>query len=135
MFIQSDENWKDYEMAPGITLGVYGCFITAVCNILVKLGMDYTPLSLTQKLKDNNGLDSQGYLNRTVLDNLFGLKENIYKPTDTINWSDSNNVWYIVQNHYLDTGHFCNVLSVKDGTIFYFDTYDGLNKQVQIERV
>jgi len=134
MFIQNDDRWKSFEMAPGVTIGEFGCFLTALCNILVLLGMDYTPLTLAQALQKNSGIDSEGNLTWIAF-NSFGLFEKRYNPTDEINWSNSNQVWYIVQCFYKNTGHFCNLISVTNNIITYFDTYDGMKKQINLERV
>jgi hypothetical protein len=138
MFTQTDSRWADYEIVKGnasTTIKERGCLLTSICNILVVDGYDFTPLTLCQKLQDSNGFDNIGNLLWSVLNNLFGLKENKYLPADKITWSNLTNINYIVQCFYLDTGHFCNIQSVANNIITYHDTYDGLTKQINISRV
>lgn len=135
MFIQNDIKWKDYEISKCITIGEFGCLLTSICNILVILGFDYTPLTLSKKFQENNGFDKQGNLIWNVVNKLFGLKENKYMPSSKISWSNLKNVNYIVQLFYKRTGHFCNVISVYKNIIKYHDTYDGLIKSIDINGI
>jgi len=134
LFTQTDSNWSGFEIIPGYTIKEGGCLLTSLSNILVDLGLDYNPLTLCKKLQANKGFDNIGEIEWSVLNNLFGLSEIKYSPNEKIVWSDSNKVWYIVQMFYQNTGHFCNIVSVKNNIIYYFDVYDGINKQVNIER-
>ena len=88
IYIQQDVLWKDYEMSKGAAIGEFGCLLTSLTNILVLLGLDYTPLTLCQLLQANNGFDNQGNILWTVVNNLFGLSKVKYLPTDAINWSN-----------------------------------------------
>ena len=57
-YSQRDERWKDFEYAPGYTLGRSGCLLTAIAMI----GSFYydgiiTPLTVAQTLKDQGGFN------------------------------------------------------------------------------
>jgi hypothetical protein len=134
-FIQQDEQWKDFEIIKGVTIGEFGCLVTSLTNILNMLGMDFTPLTLVQKIQENNGFDSNGNLSWVVANKIFGLSEVKYLPTDKIEWSNSEKIFYICVLHFQGTGHFCNLLTVQNGIIYYFDVWDGKKKQVALENV
>jgi hypothetical protein len=58
LYSQRDPRWKDillgYNTDKQYTIGNYGCMITSVCAYLNALGINETPLTLNNRLKDKN---------------------------------------------------------------------------------
>ena len=50
-YSQRDPAWRDYEYAPGYTLGRWGCYITCVSMVASLVGYDDTPPETAEKLK------------------------------------------------------------------------------------
>src|SRR5829696_680249 len=54
-YLQRDERWKDDRIGGGETLGKVGCTVSSLAMALDHYGVPFTPQSLNEALKANDG--------------------------------------------------------------------------------
>jgi hypothetical protein len=61
-YLQRDVRWKDETIGSGETLGKVGCTVSSLAMALDRYGVSFTPKSLNDALKANNGYTRRGWL-------------------------------------------------------------------------
>jgi len=133
-FKQTDKVYKDIVMnGEKQTIKKYGCLLIACNNIINEYGKIFiTPKKIDTYLDLHKGYTKGGYILWSVLEKKYCFKHKKIMPSnfDSIVFSNRDNIFWIVQVNYKDTGHFCQVVSVAGDIIVYFDSYDGEERTV-----
>jgi hypothetical protein len=61
-YLQRDARWKDETIGSGETLGKVGCTVSSLAMALDRYGVSFTPKSLNDALKANDGYTRRGWL-------------------------------------------------------------------------
>lgn len=136
---QTDPRWGSIDMINQIKIKDSGCLNTSVVNALRDYSTDYreymTPLRLDSFLDRVNGYTREGSIIWAPLEKFFHFThERFITPHAKPTFSNDPKKYWIVQVPYKNTGHFCNVLSVHNDSITYFDVYDGVVKAIEWQK-
>jgi hypothetical protein len=61
-YLQRDPQWKDDTIRSGETLGKVGCTVSSLAMALAHYGISFTPKTLNEALKTNEGYTRRGWL-------------------------------------------------------------------------
>lgn len=130
MLKQIDFDKDKPEIVPNVSIHDYGCLTISIFNILKRHEIctkEFT--DFLNLIKTVGGYTKEGLLKWDIIKLLFGVEHRKIKKTDDFKFED--NIEYIVQVPYKETGHFCEVKGIKESnTIVYIDTYDGKTKEI-----
>lgn len=121
---QTDIRWSDYEYDENCTIGEYGCYITAIANIL-----GITPLEFAKKTKG-------GYVDGLLIHDIAGSLAGYRRvKVDYSEIDDSGS--YIIYFRWGEGGykHFSNVVARENGMVEIYNVYNGETMFVHRERI
>lgn len=140
MTTQTNPQLKKYELAKGVTVEDYGCLLVSVYNAATTYNKENLSFpELLSELKKIGGFDKNGFLQWNMIEKLLGFTHRKITPNNfnTIKFSDAAKVFWIAEiPHYSNPklSHFVNVLAAQNNLITYFDVYDGLKKQISLDK-
>jgi hypothetical protein len=83
-YLQRDEQWKNETIGSGETLAKVGCTVSSLAMALGHYGVSFTPKTLNDALKTNEGYTRRGWLQWSAVSRISGGKVSVRvlaKPT------------------------------------------------------
>lgn len=130
---QTTKKIENLEFIPGLFISDTNCLSVVLFHILK--GRKKTSDNFKKYLntiKKAGSISENGNLIWHPVETLFQFSHRKLNSDEKIQWN--KNLSYLVQVPYKNTGHFCEILDVKDNLIWYFDTCDNKIKNIQRER-
>ena len=134
---QTDQDIKDLELAPGITVQDYGCLITAIYNAIHEQKKYLSFVDVLSVLKEADTFGTNGMLQWKPAQHVLNFKHIKIMPKHfkNIRFSNDPKIFWIAEiPHYSNPclSHFVNIIATRNKCITYFDVYDGATKKINL---